>query len=320
MRVIDATATAAALPWSPLVEALRDMFRTGCEAPVRHHHDMAVPGEPDATLLLMPAWRVGDYIGVKIVNVVPGNGARGLPAISAAYLLSSARTGEILSLVDGGELTARRTAAASALAADYLARPDSETLLVVGTGRLAPNLVQAHRAVRPSLKKVLIWGRDDAKAAAAIEQLGSNGAGDGLELEVAGDLPGAVGQADIVSCATLSTAPLVLGDWLRPGTHVDLVGAFKPSMRESDDDAIRRSTVFVDTRTGATKEAGDIVQALESGALAPEAIAADLFDLTGGAHPGRTDPHEITLFKSVGASLEDLAGAILVQKTVAGAG
>lgn len=318
MRVIDAAATAAALPWPQLVEALRDMFRTGCEAPVRHHHEMEVPGEPDATILLMPAWRVGDYAGVKIVNVVPGNGARGLPAIAAAYLLSSATTGEILSLIDGGELTARRTAAASALAADYLARADAEVLTVIGTGRLAPNLVRAHRTARPGLKRVLVWGRDADKAAALTESLATELADEEVTVDIARDLPGAVGQADIVSCATLSLSPLVLGDWLRPGTHVDLVGAFKPTMRESDDDAIRRSTVFVDTRAGATKEAGDIVQAIASGALSEEAIAADLFDLTRGAHPGRTDPHEITLFKSVGASLEDLAAAILVQKTVEG--
>lgn len=307
MLVLSEAETAKALPFAALIDALDGMFRTGCEMPVRHHHDMAVPGEADATLLLMPAWVPGAYSGVKIVHVVPGNSDRGLPAVSASYLLSDARTGAALALVDGGELTARRTAAASALAARFLARPDAEDLLMVGTGRLSLNLIGAHCAVRP-IKTVSVWGRSPDKAAnvarAAEEAYG-------VTARAVTELETACRMADIVSTATLSSAPLVYGDWLKPGAHLDLVGAFKPDMRESDDAAVRRASVFVDTRDGCTKEGGDIVQPIRNDVLDPSEIRGDLYDLTRGLHPGRETGDEITLFKSVGAALEDLAGAIL---------
>jgi ornithine cyclodeaminase/alanine dehydrogenase-like protein (mu-crystallin family) len=307
MLLLSQEETRKALPFAALVEALGEMFKTGCEMPVRHHHDMAVPGEPDATMLLMPAWVPGQYSGVKIVNVVPGNSDRGLPAISAEYLLSDGRTGEMLVMVNGGELTARRTAAASALAARYLAREDASHLVIAGTGRVALNLVGAYQAVRP-ITKVTFWGRTLDKAEALARQASELF---GVEAFGTADLAAAVAEADIVSAATLSTDPLILGDWLKPGTHVDLVGAFKPSMRESDDEAVRRASVFVDTRDGCTKEGGDITQPLSSGVLQVKDIKADLYDLTRGEHKGRSSAEEITLFKSVGAALEDLAGAIL---------
>ena len=311
MLTIDAEAVREALAWKSLVEALRELFRKGCEAPVRHHHDVMVPGEPDATLLLMPAWVSGEYLGVKVANVFPGNAGRGMPAISASYLLASGRTGEMLAIIDGGELTARRTAAASALAASYLAREDASHLLIVGTGRLAGNLVAAHAAVRP-IERVTVWGRNAAKAAEVAGRLAS----DGYEVRAAQDLAEAVAQADIISCATLATEPLLRGEWLRPGTHVDLVGGFKPTMREADDEVIRRSRVFVDTRAGAMAEAGDIVQPLAGGVLAEGDIVADLYELIRGAQAGRGSADEITLFKSVGAALEDLAAAILAYRSV----
>ncbi|MBA5779409.1 ornithine cyclodeaminase family protein [Stappia sp. F7233] len=311
MLQLDQATTRAMLEWRPLIEALRAMFDDGCEMPVRHHHDVAVPGEADATLLLMPAWVPGRYIGVKLATVVPGNGARGLPAVMATYCLSSGRTGEMLALIDGGELTARRTAAASALAADYLARKDASDLLLIGTGRVVENLIGAHCAVRP-IRKVSVWGRDMAKAEALAEAAARE---HGVEAEAAGDLGKALETADIVSAATLSEIPLIEGVRLSPGCHVDLVGAFKPSMRESDDEAIRRASVFVDTLAGATREGGDIVQPLQSGVLKMEDIRGDLFSLATGTVPGRVSEDEITLFKSVGAALEDLAGAILAYET-----
>jgi alanine dehydrogenase len=310
MRRLGLEETRAALPFRQLVEALRDMFAKGCEMPVRHHHTVKVPGEPDATLLLMPAWQEGGYIGVKTVTVFPGNSARGRMAVNASYALVSAENGETLAMIDGGELTARRTAAASALAADYLARKEASHLLVAGTGRLALNLVEAHASVRP-IRRVTIWGRDRAKA----EDVAARAASLGFEARAADSLEAACGEADIVSCATLSSVPIIKGDWLRPGVHVDLIGAFRPDTRESDDEAIRRSSVFVDTRAGATSEAGDIVIPIRTGVLKADAIAADLYELTRGLHIGRTAEAEITLFKSVGAALEDLAGAILAYKS-----
>ncbi len=310
MLVLNESETHNALPMKALVEALRAMFAEGCEMPVRHHHGVSVPGEPDATLLLMPAWQSGAFMGVKIATVFPGNSARGKAAVNAAYVLLSAATGEVLAMVDGGELTARRTAAASALAADYLARKDAGHLLVVGTGRLALNLVEAHAAVRP-IRWVTIWGRSREKAEAIAEKA----AAAGFEAEAANDLEVAAGEADIVSCATLSSEPIVKGEWLKPGVHLDLVGAFTPKMRESDDEAMRRASVFVDTRAGATKEAGDIVLALQSGALKETDIVSELSEMTRGEKSGRTSDQEITAFKSVGAALEDLAGAILAYET-----
>lgn len=309
MLTIDAEGVKRLTDFGPLVEAIRTMFRKDCVMPVRHHHTIAMAGEPDATLLLMPAWTTGEHIGVKLVTVFPGNAERGLPAISGTYILFDGADGRVLAMVDGGELTARRTAAASALAADYLARKDAEHLLVVATGRLAANQVGAFRAVRP-IRKVSVWGRNPAKARAVVDRLGA----EGLQVAVAAELETAVRNADIVSCATLATEPLIRGDWLRPGTHLDLIGAFTPAMRESDDECVRRATVFCDTRAGATVEGGDLVQPLRSGVLAMGDIVADLFDLARGTHPGRTWEDEITLFKSTGAALEDLAGALLAYE------
>ena len=305
MLTIDADAVKRLTEFGPLVESIRGMFRKDCVMPVRHHHTVEVPGEPDATALLMPAWTVGEYLGVKLVNVFPGNSARGLPAVCGVYVLFDGRTGQTLAMIDGGELTVRRTAAASALAADYLARRDAAHLLVVATGRLAPNQIAAFRAVRP-IERVTVWGRDPGRAAKVVEGLGGD-----IEAAVATDLEAAVAEADIISCATLATGPLIRGAWLRPGQHLDLIGGFTPEMREADDDCIRRATVFCDTRAGATVEAGDLTQPLASGVLTIADIPADLYDLCRGRHPGRASEDEITLFKSAGAALEDLAGALL---------
>ncbi|TCL73138.1 ornithine cyclodeaminase family protein [Rhizobium sp. BK251] len=309
MLVLDEAHTRAALPWRPLIEAIAAMFAGECVMPVRHHHDMEVPGEENATLLLMPAWVPGRYAGVKMVSVFPGNASRSLPAIFGTYILSSAATGQVLAAIDGGELTARRTAATSALAARHLARADAAELLVCGTGRLSLNMIQAHAAVR-NLARIRVWGRNRD----AAEKIAEEARAIGLPAEAAADLEAATRDADVISCATLSSEPLIRGEWLKAGAHLDLVGAFKPTMRETDDESIRRSLVFVDTRAGAQAEAGDIVQPLKSGLLRQEDIRAELSELVRGSRPGRTDDSAITLFKSVGAALEDLAGAILAYE------
>lgn len=309
MLILDPNQTRQALPWDALIAALAAMFKTGCVMPVRHHHSVAVPGEADATLLLMPAWQPGAYVGVKLVSVFPDNHLRSLPAIHGSYLLSSGRTGELLAVIDGGELTARRTAAASALAASHLARKDASSLLVVGTGRLSVNLIEAHSRVRP-ITEVVIWGRDRAKAEQAVSEARALG----YTADVAEDLEAAARQADIISCATLSRAPLIRGAWLKPGSHLDLIGAFNKDMRESDDDAVQRARLFVDTRAGAFAEAGDILQPMAAGVIDADHVVAELSELVGGTE-GRCSAEDITLFKSVGAALEDLAGAILAYET-----
>jgi ornithine cyclodeaminase/alanine dehydrogenase-like protein (mu-crystallin family) len=296
-----------ALDWPSLIEAIRLGFQREASSPPRPHYTIPVPGTADATLLLMPAWTVGGFIGIKTATVFPGNSLRGEPAVNSHYLLIDARDGRPVASFDGSELTARRTAAASALASIYLSRKDSERLLVMGTGKLAPLLAAAHASVRP-IRWIRVWGRNRSKA----EQLAGSLRANGFDAKAADDAETEVGRADIISCATLSRVPLVLGQWMKPGCHLDLVGAFTPEMREADDEAIAGSSVFVDTRAGATKEAGEIVQAIASGATRIDDIRGDLFDLANGRVSGRTSPGEMTVFKSVGCSLEDLIAAELV--------
>lgn len=302
MLVLDAAATAAALDYPSLIDGLREVFSSGVTAPLRHVHAMPRAGEADASLLMMPAWMGdGSHGGVKIVNVTPGNAARGLPAVTASYLLFDETTGEHLALIDGGTLTGRRTAAASALAASMLARPDSRTMLLVGAGHIASELPEAYAAVLP-IERVLIWNPTPARA----EKLAMKLKAKGIDAEYRADLEAAVGEADIISCATLSTKPLVLGDWLTAGQHLDLVGSFTPAMRETDDRAVARARVFVDG-PAAMVESGDIKGPMASGAL--KEIAGTLYDICGGRVAGRRSDGEITLFKSVGLAVEDLAAA-----------
>jgi ornithine cyclodeaminase len=311
MRFIDAAGIDAALTFPALVEALREAFRGGITVPVRHHHAIPRPGGAEATFLLMPAWTddPSGFIGTKLVTIFPDNGARGKASVLGTYVLMDGSTGEVVALLDGVALTLWRTAAASALAATHLARPDAARMVMVGAGALAPRLIAAHASVRP-IREVLIWNRNGGKAAALAARLGRPG----LSVRATDDLAGAIASADIVSSATLSPDPLIRGEWLKPGAHVDLVGAFTPRMREADDVAIARARVHVDTRGGATKEAGDIVQPLASGVLAEAGILGDLFDLAAGRAPGRQAADEITLFKSVGTAIEDLAAAALVYR------
>ncbi|WP_417568205.1 ornithine cyclodeaminase family protein [Marinobacter sp.] len=311
MRVISAQEVAGALAWPALIERLATTFREGVEAPPRHHHAMHRP-DGEATMLLMPAWEEVGYIGMKMVNVFPQNANAGLPAISGLYILCEGQHGTPLACIDGSALTSRRTAAASALAARELARQDADSLLVVGTGKLAPMLIEAHAAVRP-IRTVRVWGRNPDKAEALADKFR-----DRFDCEAVTDLETAVPQADIISCATLSTEPLIRGEWLRPGSHLDLVGAFRPSMRETDSRCLTRSEVFVDTYAGAMGEAGDILQAIDEGAFAKADLRAELAELLRGEKSGRTDDQAITLFKSVGASLEDLAAAIEVWEALEG--
>jgi ornithine cyclodeaminase/alanine dehydrogenase-like protein (mu-crystallin family) len=315
LRILDADAIAAALTYPALVEALRQAFRADIAVPVRHHHTVPQAGR-DATLLLMPAWTesraAGErFLGCKIVTVFPDNAAAGQPSVHGRYLLMSGTTGAPLALMDAQALTAWRTAAASALAASYLARADAEHLVMIGAGALAPHLVRAHMAVRP-IRRVTLWNRTHGRAVALAFGLTVSG----IETAIAEDLETAVRDADIVCCATLSTEPIVRGAWLKPGAHVDLVGGFTPKMREGDNDAIKRARVYVDTRAGAGKEAGDIVIPLRRKILTQKGIRGDLFELCRGKAKGRTSDRHITLFKSVGSAIEDLAAAMLVWRNL----
>ncbi len=320
MKSFSAAEVDAALDDIALIDRLDALFRSGCEMPTRHHHPIREPlgaGSADAMLLLMPAWTQGPSgrIGVKIVTVFPDNGKRALPAIYGQYLLLDGRTGQSLALLDGTVLTKRRTACASGLASRYLSRTDATKLLMIGTGALAPHLIRVHAKVRP-IEQVEIWGRRPEQAAALAADLERSlpaALGRPIQVCAVTERREAVGRADIISCATLSKTPLVEGDWLREGQHLDLVGAYTPQMRESDDKAVWRARVYVDTRAGALKEGGDIVQPIANGTIDEDDVIADLFELARGQQTGRLagDATSITLFKSVGAALEDLAAAEL---------
>lgn len=310
MRVVSAEEIDAVLDFPSLVGALRRTFVSENGAPARHHHHVGPEGGRHATYLLMPAWTAGTpgpgaCLGTKIVSVFPDNGRLALPAVLGVYVLQSGETGAPLAVLDGTRLTHWRTAAASALAADHLARPDAERLVLVGAGALAPFLVRAHASMR-QIRHVAVWNRRPEGA----ERLATQLADEGFTAEPVTDLARAVRAADIVSCATLSNSPLVEGAWLKQGSHLDLVGAFTLSMRECDDAALRRARVFVDT-SAALHEGGDVALAIRDGILREADVVADLHALCRGA-PGRNGPEEITVFKSVGTAIEDLAAAVLV--------
>jgi alanine dehydrogenase len=309
MRILSAEAVDAALDDLALIDRLEAAFRLGAEVPLRHHHHL-----PGGTLLLMPAWN-RRHLGVKLVTVFPDNVQRALPSVFGQYLLLDGNTGQPQALLDGTMLTKRRTACASGLAARYLAPQGAQRLLMIGAGALAPHLVRVHAKVRP-IREITIWARRAAEAEALAQRLATTlpaAIGRPIAVRAAADRKAAVAEADIVSCATLSKEPLVEGDWLREGQHIDLVGAYTPEMRESDDKAVWRARVYVDTRQGALKEAGDIVQPLSTGTIDEEDVIADLFDLARGHQTGRLagDASSITLFKSVGTALEDLTAAEL---------
>lgn len=282
-----------------LVEPLRRAFASHAVSPERAHYDLEALGRP-RTLLLMPSWQPEGDIGVKIVTVFPENAERGLPSVNAAYVLFSGQTGQPRAWIDGRALTLIRTAAVSALAADLLAPAAPEVLLMVGTGALSRYFVEGHLAVR-RYRSILVWGRDPQKAAAVARDLGARG----WPVGVASDLEAAARSADVISCATLADQPLIKGCWLKSQCHLDLVGSFRPDMREADDDCMRGAFIAVDTLTALT-ESGDLSEPLARGVIAKDDICllGDLIAATAVVpRPAKT------VFKAVGVALADLAVA-----------
>jgi len=309
MRQFDAGAVATALPFARLVPALRDAFAAPANVPPRHVHSIAQAGQAQGTVLIMPAWSDAGFLGIKTINIFPGNSRRGLPGLHATYMLYDAATGVPLASLDGNEITARRTAAAAALGASFLARADARRLLVLGTGRVARLLPQAFASVRP-IGPVQVWNhRPEGAQALAAEWRAL-----GIDAQAAPDLESAVRQADIVSCATLSEVPLVRGDWLAPGSHLDLIGSFTPAMREAAPDCFTPpARVYVDTDEAPGK-AGDLLDALAAGTLRPDGVQATLAQLCNGERTAGPAGAGVgrTVFKAVGSALEDLAAAMLV--------
>ncbi len=305
------------LPWDKLIQALDDIFRKDVCCPIRHHHEINVPNSDAATILLMPAWIEGEYLGVKQVNVFPGNSKLGKPGLNAQYLLSSAVTGELLARFDGNIITARRTAAAAALGAHYLSRENSETLLILGAGRIARNVVPAIMSVR-NIKHVAIWNPTAANGHEFVNEL--HALDISAEYVAADQLETAVKKADIISCATLSKTPLILGSWVQPGTHVDLIGSFTPSMREADDQLMQKAAIYADFKAAALYETGDFITPIKNGSITEAAVLGDFITLSRNQKVGRAalgiQPDAITVFKAVGSSIEDLAAATLAYNQI----
>ena len=307
MKVYDKKNVASSLQYGILIEALRKAFSSKITTPERVQHTIENKNGSDATLLLMPAWKMGEHIGIKIVSVFPENTTQNMSAVHANYFLMDANNGKPIAIMDGTELTLRRTACASALAADYLAKKNADTLLMIGTGNLAPHMIKAHCVVR-DYSRILIWGRNEEKA----ERLALSLDIKDKEIVAKNDLKEALNVADVISCATLSQRPLILGDWIKPGQHLDLVGAFTPDMAEADSKAIAMSKIVVDTYEGALSESGELINALKEGCIQKKHILSDLRQLVMEEKNIRNDSNDITLFKSVGTALEDLAAAELV--------
>jgi len=311
MLILNSAQIRAAAPMSRVIDRLRQEFCADHLVPTRQ--TVPMPGGGGERLcLVMPAFGpAGDGI-VKLSTVFPDNPGQGIPTIQGIVIVFSA-SGTPIAALDGAAITHLRTAATSALASTYLSRPDSSNLLIVGTGGLAPNLAAAHCAVRP-VRAVTIWGRRPTAAmetAAVVRSLIDAT----IEVSAVDSLGKAIAHADIISCATSSTEPLLFGRGLRAGTFVDLVGSFSASAREVDDDAIVRSRVFVDTLDGAMVEAGDLVDPIRRGVIDRQHVLGELADLIRGRIPGRSHEDDITLFKSVGTAIEDLALAKLVVET-----
>ena len=307
MKVYDRENVASSLQYEILIEALRKAFSSKITAPERVQHTIKNKNGSDATLLLMPAWKIGEHIGIKIVSVFPENTTNKMNAVHANYFLMNANDGKPVAVMDGTELTLRRTACASALAADYLVNKNVDTLLMIGTGNLAPHMIKAHCVVR-NYSRILIWGRNEEKAERLALSLNIKD----KEILAKNDLKEALNVADVISCATLTQKPLIMGDWIKPGQHLDLVGAFTPDMAEADSKAIAKSKVVVDTYEGALSESGELINALKEGRIKKEHILSDLRELVLEEKNIRKDSNDITLFKSVGTALEDLAAAELV--------
>jgi alanine dehydrogenase len=314
MLILDAAQIAALVPMRHMIEALRTAFAASCVTPVRQV--LPVPGgENTRQLLIMPAFDKTGAGVVKLSMVFPDNGSRRLPTIQGALVVFS-EEGTPVAVLDGGAVTRLRTAAASACASSYLSRDDSSNLLIIGSGALAPHMAQAHCVIRP-IRRVGFWGRHPERVAAAVDAArGLVGA----EVEVFAQslLEPAVTSADIICCVTSGENPVLFGRWLKGGSFVDLVGSFSATRREADDEALRRSRIFVDTFEGALAEAGDILEPLSRGVITRQAIVGELADLVSGRIQGRSSADEITLFKSVGAAVEDLAAAQLIIAAATG--
>jgi len=305
---------AAQLPYLELVNALKIGFREGGTVPLRHSHTVTTDQGAENSLLLMPCWQQDGMMGIKLVMVCPMNGQKNLESVQSSYILSDATTGVTFAILDGDELTVRRTACASALASSYLSNPASKSMLMMGTGKLAPHLIKAHAAVR-DLEEIYVWGRRYEKATVLANTLNDELSAPVIAVK---NPEKYANMCDIITCATLASNPILKGEWLNKSKkqHIDLVGGYTYNMREADNDVINAADLFVDTIDGALTEAGDLLQPIEQGIISKDDIKGDLYDMVKIDFT-LNDKTKTTLFKSVGTALEDLIAAKLAFEKIA---
>lgn len=278
------------LDWRTLIDALEAAHR----ASRPQISDQLVTRQGDK-LLSRAAWIDGMGIAVKSVTVLPDNPAKGLPSVQGAMLVFDDRTGAVEAVIDSALVTKWKTAGDSVLGARMLARPESRNLLIIGAGTVAETLIEAYRAIFPAID-ITIWNRSIAKAEALAKR---------YQTSVTADLADAVRNADIISCATMTKTPVLQGEWLQNGQHVDLIGAFTADMREADDHALQRSRIFVDSFETTLDHIGELKIPIESGAINRSDVLGDLYDLARGGE-GRLSLDDITLFKNGGGAHLDL--------------
>ncbi len=310
MKIVEAKDIHRVMNFPDLIEALRDAFAKPAGTPQRQVFPLDESPESHDAFAVLPAWNT-KAIGVKAFTYLPSNSAKGFPILHSKIMLFSRENGEPLALVDGTSVTYWRTAAVSALAADYLARKDASRLLLCGTGNLATYMALAHCSVRP-ITQVSIWGRDANKAAKTVAALQTQRSD--LQFEVVDDLQAAVQQAHIISCATASPEPLIFGEWVQEGTHTDFIGNHDKHRRECDSDLVERANLFVDSRLNVLNEAGELLIPISEGKISEADVLGELAQLCAGTVQGRRSADEITLFKSVGTALSDLTAAYLAMQ------
>ena len=305
MNYFDSSAVRKALPYPQLIDALAHGLQLPIEAPPR---SFFTPNDDASCVLIMPAWKTKEVFGVKLVSVWPSNKDIGSPTVSAVYVLLSCENGMPLAVIDGTELTLRRTAAAAALAASLLARKNSQTLAMLGTGALSVPLVQAHASVM-HFKNILIWGRQKNKALSVVAELKNLG----IESTYSEDLSATLNKADVVAAATTATEPFIISKWLKPGTHLGLIGAFTPQMAEAEPALMSKVQIFADNRSAVLEKGGEILQAIDQGIISPSSIEGELSELASApTRSWRNNDQAITVFKSVGFASLDLIAAELV--------
>ncbi len=307
MRMVTGDEVHRLLDYPSLVEGLKAFHLQDIDDSDSIHMHQTLDSGSDSVFLLLPAWQREQAIGVKLITVFPDNeyNGSGLPSVQGVYVLFDGRDGRPLATMDGTALTLRKTAADSATGADYLARRDAEVMLMVGAGAMAPHLIMAHKAVRPSIREVLVWNRNGARA----EKLAGEMRLDGVTISATTDLEGTTRRADVISCATMAEQPIILGDWLKPGAHLDLVGSYQPQMRERDDAAMQRGRVYLDSRFFALEKTGEFCQPIAAGTFSADDVCGDLFELARGTVAGRGSDEEITVFKNAGGGHLDLGTA-----------